>query len=266
MKQNNVFNFLPFEAKVGIMAFLLTLLTFNAKQESSSRKQNQKIKEKVSAFNSVAANKVTCAYFVENLKAAQNNQPINVNNLLLGDKKTASDTSLINIDTQESDLNATVVKIVTGKRMVKYIYSDGRIEVRQGGTLPWRNKNPGALRGSSNSVGRANGFAVFASEEEGLQSLRALLNGKNYRNLTLGKAMFKYAPPHENDTKRYQANIRRMTGIDLNVRLRDLTEEEMERVIKTIRQLEGWVPGQLTYVEPQQMIQNQIVDTFQKTK
>ena len=141
------------------------------------------------------------------------------------------------------------VKIVVGKKTVKYIYQDGSVEIRQGGTLPWRNKNPGAIRKSDMASGMANKFAVFASEEVGFDALRALLRGENYRNLTLKSAIFKYAPPHENNTTKYQSDIKRLTGVDLNKKLRDLNEEEFERVVKTIKQIEGWVPGKITRTE-----------------
>ena len=263
MKQNNVFDFLPFKARVGLMTILLTLLTFGTKQEKNSQKSNFKIKEKVSAFNSVSGHVLSGTYVINNLPFVQNNQPINYDNLFATDTNSVPD---MNINVEEPTAQELTVKIITGKKMVKYIYSDGRIEVRQGGTLPWRNKNPGALRGASNAIGRANGFAVFASEEDGIESLRTLLHGENYRNLTIKSAIFKYAPPHENDTKRYQANVKKLTGLDLNIKLCDLTEEEMDRVIKTIKRLEGWVPGKLTYIEPQQIQQNQIIDTLQKVR
>lgn len=278
------YNNLPYEIKTALLTVLLSILTLNAKQETSGKKQKSELKSTITTFNTVVAMNVSTTYnmasFIENLEKM--NKKENVYNDIFGvDTNNVYDAKYNDVVTQPMDtvqtakkiklVKKTVVKksgtkktntannpygitIVTGKKMVKYIYPDGSVEIRQGGTLPWRNKNPGALESSKTAIGKANRFAVFASEEEGLAAIKVLLLGNNYRDLSLKDAVFKYAPPHENDTKKYQNDLKKLTGIDINRKLCDLTDEEMERVVKTIKQLEGWCVGRITRIASPQII------------
>jgi hypothetical protein len=79
---------------------------------------------------------------------------------------------------------------------------------------------------------------------ETMKALRALLKSDRYANLTVAAAIYKYAPPSDhNDTRSYQRKLSKMTGISLNKKLNQLTPEEMERVVNTIKVIEGWKPG-----------------------
>lgn len=250
---------IPYEIKTAFMTVLLTTLTLGTKREMPVKKQDVDFKPKLSTFNTLSGMGMThnSTYYV---KAKPLNKIKNANDLLKIDSlSTANDLDSLNvINTAQESMD---VKIIVGKQMVKYLYPDGSIEIRQGGTLPWRNKNPGALRVSSKSVGRANRFAVFASEEEGMQCIKDLLLSKHYRNLTLKSAIFKYAPPRENNTMKYQSDLRRMTGIDLSKKICDLTEEEMERVISTIKIIEGWRVGKITHVDAPQIVDTLLQQT-----
>ena len=260
-----IFNYIPKDPKTILATVLLTVLSFNDKQDKVKSKQDQKTKSTVSAFNTVFGYNSSSTYVIKDL---QNKLPNT------GDDKSKSLDSLSNflvatpVNTTEQKNEKTIekvvskadseVKIIAGKRSVKYIYKDGTVEIREGGTLPWRNKNPGALRGSDKSVGRANKFAVFASEEDGMVAMKILLRSDKYCNLSLKAAIFKYAPPHENNTTKYQSDLKKYTGLDINRKIRDLNEEELERVAQTIKRLEGWKPGKLTRIEAQK----QIIDTL----
>ena len=283
------YNNLPYEIKTALLTVLLSILTLNAKQETSGKKQKSELKSTITTFNTVVAMNVSTTYnmasFIENLEKM--NKKENVYNDIFGvDTNNVYDANYNDVVTQPMDtvqtakkikpVKKTVVKksgtkktntannpygitIVTGKKMVKYIYPDGSIEIRQGGTLPWRNKNPGALENSKNAIGKANRFAVFASEEEGMASIKVLLLSDSYRNLSLKDAVCKYAPPHENNTKKYQNDLKKLTGVDIERKICDLNDEEMERVVQVIKQLEGWRVGKLTYIESPQ---KQIIDTL----
>ena len=268
MKQRKFLKHLPFEAKAFVTTILFgTLSLHGAKDDNVQKEQNVKNQAKVFPIGmphfdllytyAMAAPSTNIA-----LMSDKQNDDLFVNNYNIKDTLSEPKTDEAKAenksisDTKNTKKNENIVfderygvKIVLGKKTVKYIYKDGTVEIRQGGTLPWRNKNPGAIRKSEMSVGTANKFAVFPSEEVGFEALRALLRGENYRNLTLKSAIFKYAPPHENDTRKYQSDIKRLTGVDLNRKLCDLNAEEFERVVKTIKQLEGWVPGKLTRIE-----------------
>ena len=276
MKQRKFLKNLPFEVKAFVTTVLFGALSMHGGQTDKNQKeQDHKSTAKVFSFDIMPHIDFSNTYAMAAPLTNKNIKPVNQINQNLfvynyNTKDTLANPMLNEIKneietkdkSEKTDISKSVnknekvvfderygVKIVLGKKTVKYIYQDGTVEIRQGGTLPWRNKNPGAIRKSDMASGMANKFAVFASEEVGFEALRALLRGENYRNLTLKSAVFKYAPPHENDTRKYQSDIKRLTGLDLNRKLCDLNEEEFERVVKTIKQIEGWVPGKLTRTE-----------------
>ena len=79
--------------------------------------------------------------------------------------------------------------------------------------LPTRNNNPGDLdkapwEQTVPSVGR---FAKFATPEDGWNALETLLL-KSYVGLTVEAAINKYAPPCENNTHNYVADVCKWTG------------------------------------------------------
>ncbi len=130
---------------------------------------------------------------------------------------------------------------------VIYTHSDGMKLKRTGGTRAWRNKNPGNIRYSkfaqnAGAIGTAGGFAVFPDEETGISAITALLRSDTYRNLTVGDAIRRYAPPHENDTRAYQRYLERLTGVKIDTRINDLNPAELARVA-AIKTIEGWTPG-----------------------
>ena len=61
-------------------------------------------------------------------------------------------------------------------------------------------------------------FAVFPTPADGFNALRALLQ-TSYAQFTLQEAIYRYAPPSENDSDQYLKNICEMTGLspDSNV-------------------------------------------------
>lgn len=65
------------------------------------------------------------------------------------------------------------------------------------------------------------GYAIFPDNATGTRALSALLESAAYRNLTLGAAIMRYAPPTGdprglNDTAQYIANVSAWTGIGAN--------------------------------------------------
>lgn len=278
------YNNLPYDIKAVLLTVLLSVLTLGAKKESSERQTGAGPQAKIFTFNTVGAMNISNTYsmanFTKNLgKVDYNNifgvdtnnnfgtqyvkeitQPMDSVQNIQNNIKPAKKSATIKQKTKQDEIvDPTRVRIVVGKRMVKYIYPDGSIEIRQGGTLPWRNKNPGALESGKGAIGKANRFAVFASEEEGMMAIKALLFGNSYRNLSLKDAVFKYAPPHENNTIKYQNDLKRLTGIDIDRKLCDLNDEEIDCVVKTIKHLEGWRAGHVTYIASPQ---KQIIDTL----
>lgn len=136
-----------------------------------------------------------------------------------------------------------------GGKWVKYTSDEGSGFIRTGGSRTWRNMNPGALRPSKitqqyGACGSAGGFAVFPSEKHGMNALRALLQSDKYVNLTIAAAIYKYAPPSDNNNPRsYQQKLSRMTGLSLNKKLCQLTPGELNNVALAIKEIEGWKSG-----------------------
>lgn len=272
MKQKNFLKYSPFKTKAFFATVLFGALSLHVgKNDNVQKEQNNKSNTKFCFIKmphfDLLYTDVMAEPIIKNVK-----MPIEQNNTFFLTNNNIKDTFLNkSYSTKDQDIldesdDKCECKIVLGKRTVKYIYQDGTVEVRQGGTLPWRNKNPGAIRKSKMSVGEANGFAVFASEDIGDAALRTELRGKNYCNLTLEEAVAKYAPPHENNTTKYQSDIKKFTGLELNRKLRDLNDKEFESVVQTIKRLEGWIPGKLTRIEPQKAIVDTMVKFAQNSR
>lgn len=248
MKYIHFFNDnIPYKIKVGLITFLLTTLGMNMAQEMPQSKTETK--SKFMPFSSVMGMKMLKSATTYDILQNKPTKLLNYSKVFKKDFETSDGFS--NPDTVDSETKAVKpdVKIVLGKKCVEYRYADGSVEIREGGTLPWRNKNPGALRSGPSAIGKANRFAVYACEEDGIKDLKTLLRSDAYCNLTLRTAISKYAPSHENNTKKYQSDLRRLTGLSLQTKVRDLTDEELESVVKTITQLEGWIPGKLICIE-----------------
>lgn len=135
-------------------------------------------------------------------------------------------------------------------RDVVYTTTDGRRVRRTGGTRAWRNLNPGNIRYSefsrkAGAIGQAGGFAVFPDEETGTRAISSLLRGQSYNNLTIARAITRYAPPSENNTAAYHRRIQQITGLNINRRISDLSDGELSRVVDAIRAIEGWEAGRI---------------------
>lgn len=135
-------------------------------------------------------------------------------------------------------------------RDVVYATADGRRVRRTGGTRAWRNLNPGNIRYSefsrnAGAIGQAGGFAVFPDEETGTRAISSLLRGQSYNNLTIARAITRYAPPSENNTAAYHRRIQQITGLNINRRISDLSDGELSHVVDAIRAIEGWEAGRI---------------------
>lgn len=90
-----------------------------------------------------------------------------------------------------------------------------------GAPLGIRNNNPGNLRDSGISwqgrVGGNQGFVVFDTAQNGLRALAKDLITKSKRGLnTIATIIPVYAPPSENNTAAYIAQVASQTGFDPN--------------------------------------------------
>jgi hypothetical protein len=85
------------------------------------------------------------------------------------------------------------------------------------GSRPNRNNNPGDMEygGFARAQGATGGdprFAIFPDADIGFAAMRALLQD-DYAGLTVAAALNKWAPPAENQTNAYIANVCAWTGL-----------------------------------------------------
>ncbi len=127
---------------------------------------------------------------------------------------------------------------------VIYTDAEGKQWRFEGGSRPWRNQNPGNLVSGNVSkrngaIGVAGGFAVFPDYQVGhgalLDSLKNVHGNKDIPSL-----MKVYAPPQENETKKYIAFIRKRTGVKGSKKIKDFSEKEFETLWQAIEKMEGW--------------------------
>jgi len=139
-----------------------------------------------------------------------------------------------------------------------YETSDGRKYVKEGGSRSWRNNNPGNLKYGEWKNARRDGaigmdrggFAIFPDIETGTEAQYKLIKKWQRENLTLEQFVYKYAPPNENDTKRYMRFLmRRMSITNKNIYLYNLNDKQIRKLMQHIRDYEGWRVGKTYYKE-----------------
>ncbi len=145
----------------------------------------------------------------------------------------------------------TYVKAYAGQGTeVIYETADGRKVRFSGGDRNWRNQNPGNIRSNSirwqGKIGAAGGFCVFATSEHGLRAMRKILGNRAREGKTLAEAIASYAPACENDVAAYVSHVAARAGVVPHVRLRELSEAKMERVLAAMCAHEGVRVGKKT--------------------
>ena len=153
-----------------------------------------------------------------------------------------------------------------------YTFNNGDQIERVGGSIAWRNNNPGCIRYSEKSakmgaIGKAFGFAIFPDEETGMRAIKILLQSDSYYKLTIEQAIHKYAPPSENNTERYIRSLCKIIKVSRYTKICDLTDDQLNHVARTIRKIEGWVVGKetRTYAVAQKEFNN-AVELFSTAK
>lgn len=143
------------------------------------------------------------------------------------------------------------IRVESSKKSSAVIYVDekGKKTIRRGGSRSWRNNNPGNLRSGDfakrhGAIGKAGGFAVFPDNDTGRAALSALLKGPSYNNLSIFDAVSKYAPEFENDPDAYREKLRKMTGLDLSKKIKELKDVDFQKVLDAIQAIEGWKVGE----------------------
>ena len=133
-------------------------------------------------------------------------------------------------------------------KSILYIDREGREIVKEAGSRSWRNNNPGNIRKGNfaivnGAIGDDGAFAIFPDVQTGLDAIVTLLRSKSYVDLSLKDAVFRYAPPNENNSDQYAASLESGTGIALNIVLSTLSINDIRKVAKVIQKIEGWHEG-----------------------
>ena len=122
--------------------------------------------------------------------------------------------------------------------------------ILEGGTLAWRNNNPGNLLPGKlpykNAIGvDKRGLAIFPDYNSGWIALHDVLRSTTYGGLSIVAAMKKYAPASDprNDPVAYAAAIHKLTGLDTTRLVKSLNDAELEKMMGAIKQVEGFTVG-----------------------
>lgn len=167
---------------------------------------------------------------------------------------TAINTTLANVDWRAVDKQTPagehIVKVLyaQGTKRV-YLLKNGTKETRTGGTRAWRNNNEGNLEfgkfaKAHYALGSDSRFAIFPSEYLGIKAKeRLLFFTGSYKNLSLFKAIHRYAPSVENNTDWYYRTVKSAVGVDKP--MAQYNEQQRGAIIHAMRKVEGWRKGKI---------------------
>ena len=145
------------------------------------------------------------------------------------------------------------VKAVGGlHHTVIYTDTDGKHFRFYDGTWAWRNHNPGNVRPGyyanlHNPIGATHDFAIFADAKSGHAALLDLLMEK-YGNYSIHRMIYKFAPPNENPTARYERYLHETTGIWDDTKIKDFTKTQFKKFWETIEHFEDYKVGKIIEV------------------
>lgn len=143
---------------------------------------------------------------------------------------------------------ARYVKAVQALKLsVVYTDEHGRYFRHFGGTVAWRNHNPGNIDSGKiskrhNQIGAVNDFAVFPDYQSGHDALIDLIKTR-YWNSSIPEMMEYYAPKTENNTKSYIKFLQKMTGVTDDTKIKHFTEIQFKKLWQGIEKLESYKAG-----------------------
>jgi hypothetical protein len=126
------------------------------------------------------------------------------------------------------------------------------------GSFAWLNNNPGNLTGAAGGPdygqypGKLNwhNFLIFPTRDAGYAAIATLLRGPGYRDLTILQAFARYAPASDgNDPVAYAQAVASGAGVSTDVRVRDLTDDQLRLMQDKIAEVEGARPGDVLTVD-----------------
>ncbi|MEI6864339.1 MAG: hypothetical protein WCK46_03205, partial [Candidatus Adlerbacteria bacterium] len=134
--------------------------------------------------------------------------------------------------------------------------SDGTQTTMDGGSIAWRNNNPGNMISGITgypSIGSNAGFAVFPDYQTGFDAMVANLQTRQYQATTVAGALQLWAPGGGvgndpggiNNPAAYAAFVQRETGISANTPMSSLDRAQLVQVGNAIQKMEGYNPGKV---------------------
>jgi hypothetical protein len=146
-----------------------------------------------------------------------------------------------------------------GKEIYNYvIYADeiarGRPHMRNyEGSFAWLNNNPGNITGLPGGPdfgqypGKFNwhNFLIFPTWDAGFNAIARLMRSPSYVDLSILDGFKKYAPASDgNDPAAYaNAVAAALSGVTVDTRIGDLTDDQMLVMQNKIQEVEGVIPG-----------------------
>lgn len=125
-------------------------------------------------------------------------------------------------------------------------FIEGQIGKRTGGSRSWRNNNPGNIEygdfaKSMGAIGTDGRFAIFPDETTGWTAMETLLQGKNYRNLTVDAAMKRWSGQGYGGEVAGTRFVQDISGRTMN----NLSKSELKALMDAMRVREGWTIGEV---------------------
>src|SRR5262245_43794140 len=141
----------------------------------------------------------------------------------------------------------------TGVRYVVYRDSDGNSVAYVGGSASWRNNNPGNVTygpfaANQGAIGADPlGRAIFPDAITGFNAVGNLITDPaRYQggNMTIHDMIYKYAPPSENPTDKYDRFLAQQLGVNTaTTTINALSDAQREALVDSLRRFEGWNGG-----------------------
>lgn len=135
------------------------------------------------------------------------------------------------------------------KQTTIFTTSDGQKIKHIGGSVAWRNNNPGNIKKSdfaykNGAIGETDKWAVFPDEQTGLKAIVNLLKTGNYYNLSVSGAIHRWAPTSDNnDPQKYSERVEQLTGLNADTKINRLKDDDLLKIARAIQKIEGWTPG-----------------------
>jgi len=123
--------------------------------------------------------------------------------------------------------------------------------IKFGGSLAWRNNNPGNMRLSKEpkyygALSRdEKRFLQFSTEKDGFDALLVYI--KTWKNASLEKFINQYAPPNENNTSGYLEKVSIALQTNPSIKMSELDDNQRYKLALEIKKIEGWKVGKIKY-------------------